>query len=134
MLYYTPTAREEFLERATSAEFDELVQTYNLQALPDPDSLEVLDTMRTLNITSRRRYNDISYLVAARDNGFGLVTGDRGLLSAALRDGYWDVEFRFFLPDDQGTADQVVRAYSRARSTIQQNAPDVDPHKITGGR
>jgi hypothetical protein len=133
-LYYTPTARDEFLRRHSLAEFDELVQTYNLQALQEPMRADVHATMNRLGITASGRYNDISYLVAARNNGFGLVTGDRRLLGAALRDGYWDVEFRFFTPLATQTADDVVNAYNSARRTIQQNAPGVDLHKITGGR
>jgi hypothetical protein len=72
--------------------------------------------------------NDLSLIAAANKHGVGLVTGDKGLFSAALRSGMRKVEFRLFNHTPQARID----AYRWARGIVNQEARGLSPHRFTG--
>jgi hypothetical protein len=136
-LSVTQTQKREFLRRSgrTIADFDALVREFGIQEVPDPDPLKVDALMSLLGITSPRRRNDITALVAAREHGIPLATGDHKQMTAAINaaKAYGDtglpVEYRKF----EGTPETIKSAYEGARSRAKENAPPgVDPHTYTG--
>jgi hypothetical protein len=129
LLSVTPTIQQEFLNGGrTLNDFNHLANKYNIQILADATPMEIQTLASSLGITSPKRMNDLSLLAAAQKHGIGLVTGDKGLFSAALRSGYTKVEFRIFNHSPQARVD----AYQWARDLVKQFLPKTSPHKFTG--
>ena len=110
------------------AEFDAVAAKYNIQMLADASPAEVQQLAARLNITSPKRMNDLSHLAAAQKHGVGLVTGDKGLFKAALRDNYLQVEYRIF----EYPQAQRINAYRSIRDFITNHHPGLSPHRFTG--
>lgn len=106
---------------------DAAIQAFNINRIADPALADVLAEMQSLGITSPARFNDISLIVAARQNGVGLVTADHGAFSAALRSGLGGTEFRIF----DGPATARVAAILRAQGIAAQFSPRTSPYIFT---
>lgn len=128
LLSVTDTVAQEATVRHGAQVVEETIARLGINRISDPSAAVVNARMQALGITSPGRYNDISILVAAEQNGVGLVTADRGLFSAALRARLPDLQFRIF---DHSAASRVA-AYQRMRALVGQQRPGISAHIFTG--
>lgn len=122
--------RAECLTRHSVTAFDEIMRRFGMQVLPSAPGSDVTILAHSLGIVAPSRMIDLMLLATARRSGIGLVTGDRGLFSAALRSGYTNVEYRIF----QGDLRTRIATYHRIRALVSQHWPDLPPTIFTGSR
>jgi Novel toxin 10 len=129
-LSVTDRIKNEALAKHSLSVVDKALEDFEISMLPHASDLEVLAFMKQMKITSQKRFVDASLVLDAQLNKVGLVTGDHGVFSLAIRSGLKDVRYRVF----EGTEKEIINGYERARRISQQNTPTISPHFYTGSR
>ncbi len=95
-LHATDNIIGEALKHHSLEEVGQTLNRYSISRIATPSSRHIFAEMTSLNVSSMKHFNDVSQIVAARQNGLRLITADQTLFRRAYRSGYADIQFRVF--------------------------------------
>ncbi|HEX6099236.1 MAG TPA: SpvB/TcaC N-terminal domain-containing protein [Thermoanaerobaculia bacterium] len=129
-LFINTRIAKEALKKYTPEALAQVSERFGIRQLPTNVG-RTRALMNSMGITAAKRFNDLSVVETARHYGLRLVSGDTGVITAALRSGYnkpGQLAARIF--EHAQTA--RVAWYEKARHAVETYAKRINPFSITG--